>query len=102
MKVAVCDPSKEESTPEAWGSEQREAPLFQCYETRSPAPEDEARISHWATTLRDLSALMLPYFFGMYVNSLLGLSCSFCRILYSSRTFLALQPSQPKAHWNRH
>lgn len=50
--------------------QQMEAPTFQCYETRSLAPEDKARISHWATTLRDLSALTLPYFFGMYMDSL--------------------------------
>ncbi|KAF2731035.1 hypothetical protein EJ04DRAFT_567215 [Polyplosphaeria fusca] len=48
-------------------SAQNEILLSQYYETRSLAPGDEAQVSRWATSLRDFSALMLPYFFGLCI-----------------------------------
>jgi hypothetical protein len=89
MEVGVSDPSKDGSTAKAWSSVPNEL-----------APEGEAQISHWGTTLRDFSALLLPYFLGMCTSPLKERSRSFFRTRYCHRTFLALQPSRPKAHRN--
>lgn len=71
-------------------TQKKESPRFRCYETRSPALADEARISHWKTTPRDLSALMLPYLLGACMNLLKKRSYSFRRILCCCRPFFAL------------